>query len=239
MLAGFGAGWCFFLNGLSFLAIIASLLLMRFPAAPRRPRKGNPLGEIMAGLRYVRGRRDILGILGLTITFGVVGMAYSSQLPAFVTSVLKADETGFGALNTAVGLGALTGGIILAQYGPRLPRARLVNITAFSYPLVLGAFAFIPGLVPAYPLAFLLGLGFLMLFNNFNSLLQHNTSNEMRGRVMSLYSLVFFVASLAAPLIIGAVAESVPLPLTIGASAALTLLMALGVYAAVPELRKN
>ena len=238
LLAALGAGWCFFVNGVSFLAVIGGLLLMRFPALPVRPGAANPLGEILAGLRYVRGRRDILGILGLTITFGVVGMAYSSQLPAFVTSVLKADETGFGALNTAVGLGALAGGIILAQYGTRLPRARLVNITAFSYPLVLGAFAFIPGLVPAYPLAFLLGLGFLMLFNNFNSLLQLNTSNEMRGRVMSLYSLVFFGFSPFGSLIIGAVAERVPLPLTIGASAALTLLMALGVYAAVPELRK-
>jgi MFS family permease len=238
LLAAFGAGWCFFINGVSFMAVIGGLFFMRFPVLPRRPTKGNPMREILAGLTYVRGRRDILAILGLTVIFGVLGTAYSSQLPAFVTSVLGADETGFGAVNTAVGLGALVGGIVLAQYGTRLPRGRLVTVTALLYPLALGAFAFIPTLTPALPLAFLLGLGFLLLFNNFNSLLQLNTSDEMRGRVMSLYSLVFFGFSPFGALLIGAVAESLPLPLTIGLSAALTLILTLAVLFAVPEIRK-
>jgi MFS family permease len=238
LLAAFGAGWCFFINGISFLAVIGGLFLMRFPALPRRPSKANPLREILAGLAYVRGRRDILAVLGLTVIFGVLGMAYSSQLPAFVISVLGADETGYGAVNTAVGLGALVGGVFLAQYGARLPRGKLVTITALLYPFALGAFAFVPSLNPALPLAFLLGLGFLMLFNNFNSLLQLNTSDEMRGRVMSLYSLVFFGFSPFGALMIGAVAERVPLPLTIGLSAALTLILALGVFFSVPEFRR-
>jgi MFS family permease len=238
LLAAFGAGWCFFINGVSFLAVIGGLFLMRFPALPRRPVKANPLGEILAGLAYVRGRRDILAVLALTVIYGVLGMAYSSQLPAFVTSVLGADEKGYGAINTAVGLGALAGGLVLAQYGARLPRGKVVTVTALLYPVALGAFAFVPTLKPALPLAFLLGLGFLLLFNNFNSLLQLNTSDEMRGRVMSLYSLVFFGFSPFGALLIGAVAESVPLPLTIGLSAALTLALALAVFLSVPEFRR-
>jgi MFS family permease len=238
LLAAFGAGWCFFINGVSFLAVIGGLFLMRFPALPKRAVRADPLGEILAGLAYVRGRRDILAILALTVIFGVLGLAYSSQLPAFVTQVLGADETGFGALNTAVGLGALVGGVALAQYGSRLPRGRLVTVTSLVYPFALGAFAFVPTLTPALPLAFLLGLGFLLLFNNFNSLLQLNTSEAMRGRVMSLYSLVFFGLSPFGALMIGAVAERVPLPLTIGLSAGLTLALAVAVFFAVPEIRK-
>jgi predicted MFS family arabinose efflux permease len=186
----------------------------------------------------VRGRRDILGILALTIIFGVLGMSYSSQLPAFVTTVLGADETGYGVLNTAVGLGALTGGIFLAQYSMRLPRGKLVTGVALLYPLALGGLAFVPALPPALPLGFLLGLGFLLLFNNFNSLLQLNTSDEMRGRVMSLYSLVFFGFSPFGSLLIGAAAEQIPLQVAIGLSAGLTLILALAVFTVIPEMRK-
>jgi MFS family permease len=238
LLAAVGAGWCFFINGVSFLAVIGALLMMHFPPLARKSAKPNPLREILAGFTYVRGRRDILAILALTVIFGVLGLAYSSQMPAFVSGVLGAGAAGYGAINTAVGLGALAGGVLLAQYSTRLPRGKLVVATALLYPLVLGAFAMVQSLQLALPLAFLLGLGFLLLFNNFNSLLQLNASDDMRGRVMSLYSLVFFGLSPFGALMLGAAAERLALPLAIALSAALTFVLALGVLLSVPELRK-
>lgn len=238
LLAAVGAGWCFMINAVSFLAVIAGLLMMRLPPPVHRAARGNPFNEVLAGLAYVRKRQDILGILALTIIYGLLGTAYNAQLPAYATQVLGADETGYGVLNTAIGLGALTGGLILAQFSARLPRGRLVLVTALAYPLALGAFATVRSLNAALPFAYLLGLGFLMLFNNFNSLLQLNTSEEMRGRVMSLYGLVFFGFSPFGSLLIGALAERLTLPPTIALSAGLTLLLAAGVFLAAPAVRR-
>jgi predicted MFS family arabinose efflux permease len=238
LLATVGAGWCFMINAVSFLAVIAGLVMMRLPPPTHRPLRGSPLGEILDGLAYVRKRQDILGILALTIIYGVLGTAYSAQLPAYVTQVLGADEAGYGALNTTIGLGALTAGVILAQFSARLPRGRLVLVTAMVYPLALGGFAAVRSLNAALPFAYLLGLGFLMLFNNFNSLLQLNTSEEMRGRVMSLYGLVFFGFSPFGSLLIGAVAERLTLPPTIALSAGLTLILAAVVFLAAPAVRR-
>ena len=193
---------------------------------------------MIEGVAYVRSRRDILGILALTIAFGVFGSAYSSQLPAFVDKMLNASETGYAAINTAIGVGALTGGLILAQFGSKLGRGGLVTIASLLFPVVLAFFAFNHSLVIALILGFFLGMGFLMLFNNFNSLLQLSTSDEMRGRVMGLYTLVFFGFSPFGSLLIGAVAERIPLAQAIGLSAAVTMILALVVFYAAPEVRK-
>ena len=171
LLAAFGAGWCFFINGVSFLAVIGGLFLMRFPALPSRPSKANPLREILAGLTYVRGRRDILAVLGLTVIFGVLGLAYSSQLPAFVTSVLGARCRPATARSIPRwGWAPWRAGSFWRSTAPACRAASWSQSPRWSTRFALGAFAFVPSLNPALPLAFLLGLGFLMLFNNFNCL---------------------------------------------------------------------
>ncbi len=238
ILAAVGPAWCFFINGLSFLAVIYSLFLMQFPHFERKPQAAHPLRQLTEGLAYVRQRRDILAILALTIIFGVFGSSYSSQLPAFVDLVLNSKETGYALINTAIGVGALAGGLILAQFGSRLGRGGLMTAASLIFPVVLALFAFNTSLVIAMGLSFFLGMGFLMLFNNFNSLLQLNSSDEMRGRVMGVYTQVFFGFSPFGSLLIGVVAERLPLAQTIGLFAALTLAMALAVFFAAPEIRK-
>ena len=182
ILAAVGAGWCFFINGVSFLAVIGGLMLMQFPPHSRPLSKVKPLRQLVEGLIYIRSRRDILGILALTIAFGIFGTSYSSQLPAFADKYLNSSETGYAAINTAVGVGALTAGLILAQFGSKIGRGWLVTAASLIFPLILAAFAFNQSLLVALGLSFFLGMGFLLLFNNFNSLLQLNTSDEMRGR---------------------------------------------------------
>jgi MFS family permease len=238
VLAAVGATWCFFLNGLSFLAVIGGLLLMQFPQLIIRRSTAHPMRQLVEGLAYVRGRRDIMAILVLTIIYGVFGVAYSSQLPAFVDQVLHERETAYALLNTGVGVGALTAGLILAQYGSRIGRGWLVVTSSLVYPFLLLIFAFNQSLNLALVLSFFLGMGFLLLFNNFNSLLQLNSSDEMRGRVMGLYTLVFFGFSPFGSLLIGVVAEHISLSLTIGLSAGITLVLAVAVFLLTPELRK-
>ena len=239
VLLGFiGARWCFLINGFSFLAVIAGLLLMTFPARELHPSKQNPFRQMLEGLQYVRGRRDILALLVLSLAFGFSGIAYSSQLPAFVDKVLHSSEASYGALNAATGVGAFAAGVLLAQLAAASPRGRMVTISAFVYPLFLLAFAFNTSLNLALILIFALGFFWLLLFNNINSLLQLNTSEEMRGRVMSLYSLVFFGFSPFGSLLIGAVAERIPLNLTIALSGVITLALTIVIFLFAPELKK-
>jgi MFS family permease len=238
LLGFFGARWCFLINGFSFLAVIAGLLMMTFPARELHPSKQNPFRQMLDGLLFVRGRRDILALLVLSLAFGVFGMAYSSQLPAFVDKVLHSDETSFGALNAAIGVGAFAAGVLLAQLASASPRGKMVTVSAFVYPLFMLAFAFNTSLNLALVLTFGLGFFWLLLFNNINSLLQLNTSEEMRGRVMSLYSLVFFGFSPFGSLLIGAVAERIPLNLTIALSGVITLALTVVIFFFAPELKK-
>ena len=132
----------------------------------------------------------------------------------------------------------LTAGLLLAQFGSRIGRGWLVVTASLTYPFLLLLFAFNHSLNLALVLSFFLGMGFLLLFNNFNSLLQLNSSDDMRGRVMGLYTLVFFGFSPFGSLLIGAVAERLSLSLTIGLSAGITLVLALAVFLFAPELRK-
>lgn len=238
LLAAIGARWCFLINGFSFLAVIAGLMMMTFPARTMNPSKQNPFKQMLEGLQFVRSRRDILALLLLSLAFGFFGIAYSSQLPAFVDKVLHSGETSFGAINAAIGIGAFAAGVLLAQTASASPRGKMVTLSAFIYPFLLVGFGFNASLNLAIVLTFFLGFFWLLLFNNVNSLLQLNTSEEMRGRVMSLYSLVFFGFSPFGSLAIGAIAERIPLALTIGLSGLVTMLLTVAIFLFAPEIKK-
>jgi predicted MFS family arabinose efflux permease len=230
LLALVGAGWCFFINGVSFLAVIAGLLAMRFPREQRTHSNVHPVRQFLEGIRYARSHQEILSLLILTAVLATFGTAYSSILPAFIIRVLHSDAAGYGTVNAFIGAGAVTGALLLAQFGNRGKRGRILFFANLVYPVVLGLFAFNSVFPIALVLSFIIGIGFMLLFNNINSLLQMRVSDEMRGRVMSLYTLSFFGFSPFGTLAIGAVAERLSMNITIGVSAVLTLLFSLVIY---------
>jgi predicted MFS family arabinose efflux permease len=238
LLAWVGAGWCFFINGFSFLAVIAGLLAMRFP--PYHPVLSNkqPLQQFLEGVQYTRSRREILSLLILTAILSTFGTAYSSILPAFIVQVLHSDAAGYGTINAFVGIGAVTGALLLAQFGSRGKRGKILTWANFIYPIILALFAFNTIFSLALVLSFVLGMGFMFLFNNVNSLLQTRVTDQMRGRVMSLYTLSFFGFAPFGTLAIGAASEQLPMSITIGLSAALTLILSLVVYLKSPEITR-
>jgi MFS family permease len=238
LLAAIGARWCFLINGFSFLAVIAGLMMMTFPVRTLTPSKQNPFRQMIEGLQYVRSHRDIRGLLLLSLIFGFFGTSYGSLLPAFVDKALHSGEASFGALNAATGIGAFGAGLLLAQLASSSARGKMVTISAFVYPFVLMVFGFITSINLALVFTFLLGFFFLLMFNNINSLLQLNTSENMRGRVMSLYSLVFFGFSPFGSLAIGAIAERIPISLTIGLSGLVTILLTVVIFMSTPEIKK-
>ena len=156
LLATVGTAWCFFINGVSFLAVIVCLLLMRLTPRTRVLEIGSPWTDLKHGLRYVLLHREIFALLMLALIFSVFGISYNTILPAFVDQVLHADATGYGAVNAFIGMGAVVGAFIMARYGDRGQRGRWLVWVDLAFPFILLAFAlqrqFRPG-AGCWPLA--------------------------------------------------------------------------------------
>ena len=238
LLATVGTAWCFLLNGVSFLAVIVCLLLMRLTPRVRELKIGSPWTDLKHGLRYVLFRREIFALLMLALIFSVFGISYNTILPAFVDQILHTDATGYGAINAFIGIGAVIGAFIMARYGDRGRRGRWLVWTILAFPLILTLFAFNTQFTVALALATGLGVGFMLVFTIINTLLQTNVDDQMRGRVMGLYTLTFFGFAPFGNLAMGQLAEQWGMSVIIALSAACTFILAAIVIALVPHLRK-
>ncbi len=236
LLAALGAAWCFFLNGISYLAVIAGLVAMTFPPRSQQQANAHPIRQIVEGIEYARVHHEILSLLLLTLVFSMFGTTYTAILPAFVDQVLHSNATGYGTVNAFIGFGAVIAAFFLAQFSTRNIRGMTLTVANLLYPFVLAAFAFNSRFLAALLLSLLLGFGFMLVLNNVNSLLQLRVSDQMRGRIMSLYTICFFGFSPFGSLAIGAVAQWLPMGETLALSAAVTFVLSLIVYLKSPEI---
>lgn len=182
---------CFFLNGLSFLAVIGSLLLMRLGPFVRRPHSGSAWAHALEGFGYVWRHWRMRTILILFAIVGIFGWSYSVMMPAFAKDVLGAGPREYGVLLSANGVGALAGALTVASFGHKISRRTLVLGGLWVFSVMLLSLA----LIKSYYLALIClaigGWGMLLFFSTINTLLQTSASDEMRGRVMGIWALVF------------------------------------------------
>jgi MFS family permease len=232
-----GPAWCFAINGFSFIAVIIGLLAMRIPKTQDQVKKtGNPWEQYKAGLDYVKTSQPILALLGIAAVFSVFGLSYTVLLPAFVDKVLHAGAGGYGLFNTVFGVGAVIAALIIARYGEGERRRRFMLVSSLIFPIILIILALNTQFWIAAILAVVLGLFFILQFVSINSLLQSQVDDEMRGRVMSLYTMTFFGIAPFGNLLAGSVAQTVGIPITLLVSAGLTLALTLVIYARVPDV---
>jgi len=191
VMARVGMAMCFFLNGLSFLAVIAGLWMMRLPRFVPPPRLSSAWAHAGEGFAYVWRNQRMRTILILFAVVGIFGWSYSVLMPAFARDELKVGQGEYGVLLSANGVGALLGALTVASFGGLIHRRLLVlgGLCVFSVMLLLLA------LVENYYLALgclaVGGWGMLLFFSTINTLLQTAASDEMRGRVMGIWALIF------------------------------------------------
>jgi MFS family permease len=238
LLVAVGAGWCFFLNGLAFLAVITALLAMRLPPHQARPGSLSAWQRLTSGLDYAWRSAELRGLLLMSFIFSLFGITYSTVLPAFVDRWLGQGPRAFGALNTAAGVGAVTGAFIVAKWGDTGHRGRWLTTAALIYPFVLALFAVNRSYPAALALAVCLGVGFMLIFTLLNTLLQTRISDDMRGRVLSIYTLTFFGFTPFGNLAMGTVAELWGLSQAIILSAVCALVLMVWVILRTPQLRR-
>jgi len=191
LMARVGISTCFLLNGLSFLAVIAGLWLMRLPkfVPPRRP--ASTWGHVAEGFSYVWRQRRMRTLLILFAVVGVFGWSYSVLMPAFARDVLGVGQERYGMLLGANGIGALLGALTVATVGSHVNRRVLVFGGVWFFSAMLLILAWVQSYYLALVILALAGWGMLLFFSTTNTLLQTSASDEMRGRVMGIWTLVF------------------------------------------------
>jgi MFS family permease len=218
-----GATLCFGLNALSFVAVIGSLLAMRLPAFVAKPATKNIMDELTEGFRYVRDTADIrfiISILGLT---AVLVLPFTTLMPVYAKDIFGGTATTFGLLDGAIGLGGLVGALYLAGLQPSTNLNKVVTVTTFVFGAGLLLFAYTPWVMLA--LAFLVVGAFGMMAQTTISvtLLQTQVLPAMRGRVISLYVLVYTTALPLGSVLVGAVSQRIGVRPTVLAEGILAL----------------
>lgn len=233
-----GPAWCFTLNGLTFLGVIAALLMMRLKPFVAPNRATAALEDLKEGLCYIQANPAIRTLISVAAVISLFGLAYMTLLPAWAVTVLGGDETTNGWLQSARGLGALSGALMIAALGRINYKGKLLTTGMFAFPGMLLLLALARWL-PFSLLALVgVGWGFMILFNMANTLIQTLVSDELRGRVVSVYTLSFFGLMPLGALLAGFVAEFIGEPLTIILSALISLGFGLFLWIRVPALRQ-
>ncbi len=191
IMARFGIAQCFLCNGLSFLAVIAGLLMMNPPRVTPMARAGSAWRHALGGISYVRKNRRVRTLLALFSVVGVFGWSYNVLMPSYARDVLSLGETGYGTLMSAAGLGALAGALVSAAVGQSMPRRAAVLGGVWLYSAMLLLFSTVH--VYALALVFLAvgSFGMMVFMSTCNTLIQTSTPDDMRGRVMGVWALIF------------------------------------------------
>jgi len=238
ILGAVGAVWCFALNGVSYIATLVALWGMRLNETTKPPRTRPFTAEIGDGLRYVWETRIVRILIALGGVTSIFGMSYAVLMPAYAVDVLHVGEAGLGALSAAIGIGALTGSLTVASLTRSQRKGWQLTFGSLLFPIALIAFAFSHTFVLSLITLVFVGFGFIMQNTTGNTLVQMLVPDHLRGRVMSVYSLMFFGTMPFGSLLAGALAQAYNLQFAILLGAGVTLAFALFMLIFIPQVRQ-
>lgn len=208
MMALLGAGWCFLLNGFSFLAVLFSLT--RIEAVPYvRPKKegSGVFKEIKEGFVYIANDRVLSRTLLLLVVVGTLGFNFSVLIPSFTQSVLHMEEGTYGFLMSCIGIGSLTGALFMSVRSKNGPQPIVMAVCSILFSVFLALTGFTSSLYGTGAVLALTGICTILFTTTCNSTLQIHSKDEYRARVMSIYSLVFTGSTPLGNLFAGVAAE--------------------------------
>jgi MFS family permease len=232
-----GEGWCFLANGLSYIAVISGLLMMRVVKPARLASHGPALTHLIEGYRFARHTTPIRSLLLLLGLVSLVAMPYTVLMPVFADQILHGGARGLGILMGATGVGAMLGALTLATRSGVLGLGRWVAFSCggFGFFLVLFSFSHHFWLSAAL----LLPVGFCMMLgmSSSNTLIQAMTPDHLRGRVMAMYTMMFMGMAPFGSLFAGAVAEHLGAAFTVSVGAVACIGAAFLFFFHLPKIR--
>jgi MFS family permease len=241
-----GPGWCFTLNGISFIAVITALLLMKLSGVVPHSTTAPAAKDLFEGLKFSWNSKIIRSLLANLGIIGIFGFSLMTLLPAWAVEVLGGDVTTNGWLLSARGVGSLIGALMIAYIGSTGSRGRIRTIGYVLAPIFLILFAFMRWLPASLFMLGLAGWGLMAMINTSNALVQSHVPDELRGRVMGVYTLVFMGGTPLGSLLAGWMADKLAsyMPssqadtITVVAFSCIVLFASVVTYFSHPEMRR-
>jgi MFS family permease len=240
VIAAVGEGWCFMIDAVSYIAVIASLLAMTITARVIQPtNEANIFQQLREGWSYATHFAPIRNVLLLLALVSLVGMPYTVLMPVFANDVLHGGPNTLGLLMAASGVGALVGALFLAARKTVLGLGKFIPLMAGAFGAGLIAFSFTRVLWLSLALMVVTGLGFMVQMAVSNTVLQTIVDEDKRGRVMSFYTMAFMGTAPFGSLLAGSVADRIGTPHTLLCGGIGCILGALWFATTLSDLRRD
>jgi MFS family permease len=237
LIAAFGEGWCFMLDAISYVAVIASLLMMTLNRAEREPVTSHMREELRTGFQYVAHSHPIRTILALLSIVSIMGMPYTVLMPAIAATTLHGGPHTLGFLMTATGVGALAGALYLASRQTVLGLGRVISYSTLTFGVGLILFSLSHTLWISLALLPFVGAGFMIQMASCNTILQTIVEERFRGRVMAFYAMAFLGTAPIGSLLAGVVAARVGAPATVFGGGVVCVVAGIWFATRLPMLR--
>lgn len=239
VLQQFGAGICFSINAASFIAVIISLLLMKFPEFKPDAVKKKVISELAEGLNYLKQTPAITMLIILLICLSLLILPYDTMEPVFAKVIFKGNATTYGYISGCIGLGALIGSFLLAsaKKGINFRMILLLSIAVLGTGLIL--FSRMSSFALALPFAVILGLGSITPMSTSITIIQMEAAPHMRGRVMSYVAMSYFGMLPLGSLLVGTVSQKIGAPLTMLCQGIIAILIAALFYKLIPKVKPD
>ena len=238
VIAASSEGWCFLIDGISYMAVIASLLMMRIHVSTSRRKVTSAFTELKEGWSYVSGFLPIRTILLLFAVVSLMGMPFVVLMPIFAAKVLHGGPHTLGFLMGAVGVGALVSAISLAARKTVRGLIRMIPIAAVVFGLGLIGFGLSRGFWLSMLMAFVAGMGMMQGMAASNTIIQTLVPEDKRGRVMSYYTMAFVGMAPFGSLLAGTMASAMGAPLAVILNGSAVVLGAAWFATRLPALRE-
>jgi MFS family permease len=237
LVAGIGEGWCFFANGASYIAVIAGLLLMRVARHEPAAQQGSPLSRMAEGFRFVMEHPPVHALLVLLGVVSLTGMPYAVLMPIFAHRILHGGARALGLLMGSTGIGALAAALTLASRRDLKGLGRWVAFAALGFGAGLVAFSFSRIFWLSAAILALCGFAMMIQMGSSNTLIQSMSPDRLRGRVMSVYSMMFMGMAPFGALLAGAVADRWGAPFTVAGGGVISMLASSIFWIWWPQIR--
>ena len=232
-----GEGWCFLLNGVSYLAVIAGLFMMRIVRTTPVHDGAAPLEKLREGFRFVRHTKPIRALLVLVAIVSFMALSYSVLMPIFADRILHGGVNAYGTLMGAVGVGAMFGALALAIRHELRGLGNVVAYSATGLGISLVLFSASHWYWVSIMILVISGFTMMMQFTATNTLIQAMVPDQLRGRVMSIYSMMFLGMTPLGSLLAGAVADHIGAPITVAIGGLVSCLGGLAFARKWPSMR--
>ncbi|MDI6784861.1 MAG: MFS transporter [bacterium] len=237
LVAYIGESGCFFVNGLTFIAVIFALTMMTGIQPKIGTKEPNLLKNLQEGFHYLRGQKVIRNLFLLVGISSLFSLSYATLLPIFAKEILRGDARTLGWLMSSVGIGAIIGALFVAKLGNYPRKGRLLLIAGFSSAFFLILFGASRWLWMSVGTLAVVGFSNVLYLATSNTTIQTIVTDQLRGRVISIYTLIFLGGMPFGNLIVGAIATYLGAPVTVILGSALCLIYTASAAYRVPELR--